>query len=560
MTTAYLLEPDGTVIGLLGDAFEELKVHRRWQDVDTFELKVNARRRYADEVAAGRVVHLASGDHVHLIEQVATTYEGGRETKVASGRSLEGMALVERLAIPPPGLSHDAVSAVPAETAIKHYVDEHAGAGSAAARQLPGLVMAPDLGRGMVLSAQARWQPILNVLHEIGLVAAMGWEVRYDPVAREYVFDVIPGVDRSATVLFDVDFNTLSGWEELVSLLDSKSMAAVAGQGEGVDREVVIRHAGGVEATGFNRREAFIDARDVEPGLTAILEQRGDAFLASASGERRFKGTLYQFGSFRYGEDFDLGDVVTVRDARRAIQLPVRLVGVQETWARASVVPTLEAELDRPWPTLRERVSGSSGARTGSVQDTPITLPPDAHAASHAPLGSDPVANLLGAGVAFPAQPAWGTVRPFLRTDRGIEYRYDGTRWLSTELYSFPIPLAAAFLPISATTPALLRAPWPAAGIYGTWLEDVVTSFFVAGGTALSASHKWVGTLVDGGSGTLIATVNIDAGALSTWRNIVTAVNGTIGSASFETDMTWTKTGTPGNLYVVVALHYRLVG
>jgi hypothetical protein len=161
-------------------------------------------------------------------------------------------------------------------------------------------------------------------------------------------------------------------------------------------------------------------------------------------------------------------------------------------------------------------------------------------------------------GTAFPGSPT--TDQPFYRTDRHIDYFYDGTRWLSRNLFSYPIPATSAFLPITATNAALQRAAYPAAGLYGVWIERLTATFFVTAGTALSASHKWVGVLIDGATSTTLATVTIDSGASSAWRNSLVVADANIGSTSYEMDMGWTKTGTPGDLYALVAILYRLVG
>ena len=107
---------------------------------------------------------------------------------------------------------------------------------------------------------------------------------RTTPAAGDFVFDVVEGVDRQGSVFFDFAFETLERWEELDSVIDAKTVALVAGQGEGTARDIATRWSG-TEPTGFDRREAFLDARDVELGETTILDQRGDAFLA-ADGRR----------------------------------------------------------------------------------------------------------------------------------------------------------------------------------------------------------------------------------------------------------------------------------
>jgi hypothetical protein len=90
------------------------------------------------------------------------------------------------------------------------------------------------------------------------------------------------------------------------------------------------------------------------------------------------------------------------------------------------------------------------------------------------------------------------------------------------------------------------------------YLYDLISSFNIGAGSALSGSHKWVGTLFDDAL-TSLAVVTINSGALNTWRSTTTPVNQVSGSGVFEFGTDWTKTGTPGNIYVLHLLTYRII-
>ena len=164
-------------------------------------------------------------------------------------------------------------------------------------------------------------------------------------------------------------------------------------------------------------------------------------------------------------------------------------------------------------------------------------------------------------GTAFPTM---ATSDRFYRSDLAMEFYYDGTRKLSVQFGYDPIEGVNGALPITATTFGTHRSPapnnWGGSDIY---LTNVWTSFNVSGGTALSASHKWVGTVakVAGAVSTTIATITIDSGASSSWRVDTTAISALMnnGTAHHQIAVDWTKTGTPGNLFVMHRLMYRIV-
>lgn len=367
MTRAYVLDAaTRTTLGLVDQSWERLAYNRRYTAMDTFELVIHRSRLWASELVTGRLLYLPDeGDLVFHIEQIASTAEGStrNDEMTVSGRSLEGIAMAERLVEPPAGESHDRQTGVAAETAIKHYLRSHAGDLAAPARQVPGLVVAADAARGPAVTVNGRYQSVLDLVREIALVAGLGWEITYDAASGDFAFDVVDGVDRSSSVFFDFAFETLERWEELTSVIDAKTVALVAGQGEGTDRDVVTRWSG-TEPAGFERREAFLDARDVEQGETTVLAQRGDAYLAATGAETSLEARVHQYGGFRYREHWDVGDVVTVRNAERGLAYAARIVEVQKAFERSAAAPVITATLGRPFPTLASQASAGRAAAT----------------------------------------------------------------------------------------------------------------------------------------------------------------------------------------------------
>lgn len=165
----------------------------------------------------------------------------------------------------------------------------------------------------------------------------------------------------------------------------------------------------------------------------------------------------------------------------------------------------------------------------------------------------------MGVGTSFPGSPA--TNQRFFRTDLGMEFFYDGTRWVSSTLHIAPFPQHDTNQPYSATNNNNPRASLIVpSGMSDLWLVDLITAFRVqGGGTALGASHKWVVTYVKQPAGSTILTVNIDSGASTTWRSSQDALGALHGSTNFAYETTATKTGTPGTLYVIPSLRYRYV-
>jgi len=174
----------------------------------------------------------------------------------------------------------------------------------------------------------------------------------------------------------------------------------------------------------------------------------------------------------------------------------------------------------------------------------------------------DPTHADVTVGAAMPGGPA--TNDRCYRTDLGMEFYYDGTRWLSSTLLTASSGVFDAFQPYAATTTTerIGSTIGLAAGNSDVWLEDSITSFFISGGTALGASHKWVitGTKNPGAAALATTIATIASGASSVWRQEIVAHNALLTAGTyFNVDLTHTKTGTPGTFRGQVTFTYRIV-
>lgn len=164
-------------------------------------------------------------------------------------------------------------------------------------------------------------------------------------------------------------------------------------------------------------------------------------------------------------------------------------------------------------------------------------------------------------GTAFPSSPTAGD--RFFRTDHDMDFEYDGTRWVCVCPHDAPFVMTTTTtLPVTATASDRWHAYLPVARGLDLLVESYDCSFLVVtGGSALSASHSWVGTIVSEPAGTTLATLTIDSGASSAWRSVVDTGDDSVDitGSQIVLSLTWTKTGTPGNLTFSAGVSYRYV-
>lgn len=163
-------------------------------------------------------------------------------------------------------------------------------------------------------------------------------------------------------------------------------------------------------------------------------------------------------------------------------------------------------------------------------------------------------AQLIGCafGTSFPGSPSTGD--RFYRTDRKIEYFYDGTRWLSTAFYSLNIPIARNLIPVSATTVAMYHAAKPFLDDYQLYVEE-----FQVGGY-LSATGNWSVVLkVEGGGTATLATATVSRTG-SGYASDSQTVNTVVSTSQMFFTVDLTKNSGTVNSYILPSLTYRLVG
>ena len=307
-------------IGIIED-YEYLRWTFRYRTIDDFELKINRYKTNTNLLIKNNLLslYIAGYYRAAMIESIdlSLTQEGKiSEIYTIRGRGLDNL-LAERIALhnTASGTGYDSQNTY-AETAMRHYVNVNCMDASDTDRNYSFLYLADDLQRGGNIKYEARFQTISELLEEISLITGLGWNIVLDPTNKRLVFQVLEGVDRSfgngvnSTVMFSPKFGNIRLISYHDSSLNAKNVNYVAGQGEAQERIVAKVTKDGETYTGLNRREVLTDARDLDE--SDKLTQRGQGRLAELGDETMIEMENLSTGPFRFGEDFDLGDIVTI--------------------------------------------------------------------------------------------------------------------------------------------------------------------------------------------------------------------------------------------------------
>lgn len=230
-----------------------------------------------------------------------------------------------------------------AEAAIRSLVTDNAISPTNTKRQIPNLVLGVSAGLSDTIEKQVTGEYLDVAISEICLSFNYGWDIYV--YNGHLVFIVYQGLNRSYDqselpyVVFSESFDNLYNSEYVLNYSDYANTTLIGGEGEGLER---VYTTVGDNYSGLNRFETFTDARDLsqnkgsddEITLSAyynLLRQRGRENMAELTFTEAFTGEVLSDMTFKYMEDFDLGDMVSVIN-RYGITKTVRVVGATESF------------------------------------------------------------------------------------------------------------------------------------------------------------------------------------------------------------------------------------
>lgn len=152
-----------------------------------------------------------------------------------------------------------------------------------------------------------------------------------------------------------------------------------------------------------------------------------------------------------------------------------------------------------------------------------------------------------GAGTVFPPSPPTG--ERFFRTDRGIEYYWNGTRWLSTQVFMLQAPTNRLDYPVSSNSvPGSFQNPWH--GLYDIYAEAWI------GAGDMNGTSNWTVRM-----NSPLGAFNANLSATGSASDVeLVAINGIFPSTVVGWYWELIRTSGSGGIYATGQLRYRLVG
>lgn len=314
------------------DSVLELEYTKRYFEPGEWRARVAYFDGILEVIEAGEYFLMEGRPEVACVLERVEIEDGGDSVVVLSGATLAGV-LRRRVVVPEGSDNFFRVVAQSSEDIMHSFVTSQAIAPADARRAIGGLEVVPSQGRGARASWRATfWDNLADTLTEIGEFAGLGYDVRLCLQRKKLVFEVLEGRDLSSAqkerpmVVFGAALDNI-GRVIYDDNSDSYRNAIYAVTGDVEAGEFVAHLARSEGAMGMGLREAFYNATSHATELSDLsvvarmrLEDRARMPVISAQ--------VLDTDSFRYMQDWGLGDIVTVVHSRARVVIHQRITEV----------------------------------------------------------------------------------------------------------------------------------------------------------------------------------------------------------------------------------------
>jgi Siphovirus ReqiPepy6 Gp37-like protein len=375
MKPIRIITPDFQLLGEI-DNYSSLFLTRKWHAIGDLELRISRHLKHTEHLIKGNLIIVGSSlNKVFIIKhrEIELNQDGkASENWLIRALSLKSI-IGQRMTVPPITTAYDNKQG-DAETVMKHYIERNIVLPVDPDRVIQQIIIAANQNRGPSVSWQSRYKNLAEEMINISSLSELGWDVFLDIQQNKWVFDVDEGRDLTVNqsvlppVIFSPQFESLQSLHYTESELNYKNTAYVAGQGEGIERRIVLVG----DATGLNRHEIFVDARDIaeqteddppvnrpEADIINDLTLRGQQQLNDFIQEQYLEGQVLTKSRLIYEKDYDLGDIVTLQNRDWNITMDIRLTGVKEIYEQSGF--RVEGTFGKPLPTLIDKIKREIG-------------------------------------------------------------------------------------------------------------------------------------------------------------------------------------------------------
>jgi hypothetical protein len=347
------------------DRFESLIWTERYSKAGDFELHILSDSTTRDLLQAGTRLALSDSYRVMTVEEIEDKDDSeGRSLLTVKGPSLEAILDDRTTRGAGPGTTGDTTkwtfTNINPVTIINNIFNSICVTNTAiAADKIPfyttgslypaDTIAAPT---DVIATFDVPTDTLYSIFTQIADAYGIGFRLYRSLDTSKIYFNVYTGSDRTTKqtnlppVIFSSGLDTLAEVSVLTTATAAKNVAYVYAP----NGSAVVYSPGYESVTGFDRRVLNVNASDITlaagAALDAALQQRGKDELAKYKTVRAIDGQVPQTTLFKYGVDYNLGDLVEMRNDD----------GVASLMTVTEHIFVSDSEGERSYPTLAENL------------------------------------------------------------------------------------------------------------------------------------------------------------------------------------------------------------
>ena len=359
-------------LGDINDAIS-LEYEKFFCGVGTFTLELSPASPFAGVIGVNSLIYYREDDICWVVKNIKTT----AEKITVTGYDLNGL-LLDRLTLPTEDgeagtEGKDAVSGS-TEACVKHFVEYNLISSPMPERNVARLIAAENLDRGIAADSYLASKECLeDVVRTMCGGAGLGYRIRLGLTQSTseplLIFDVLEQCDRSADqnernrVIFSEGMRNIGGIERELGVTAEKN--ALWCEVGGLDGFV---NSGENIPSGWTRREEYVSLSVTDPYNQEFVDEAAqkemsDKFAATDS------LTVEAGNPLDYGVVYDVGDIVTVYDRKKSVQLNSVISAV--AIKRTATEHTVKITLGESKPKLLDSYAKKTDLLTKNQRDYP---------------------------------------------------------------------------------------------------------------------------------------------------------------------------------------------
>lgn len=312
------------------DKFESLIWTERFQSAGDFQLDIYSDYKARSLLKPDTYLAMNLSNYVMRIESVEDDVSAdGQKMLVVKGRSIESLLLdrVAYSAITDTTTTPQwTITDKPADVARKIFHDICVTGILNVGDKIPFINEGTFMPVGTIVepidpvTVDITPTSVYEAISQLSQVWNLGFRMLRQQDMSQLWFDIYVGSDRTTdqtvlpAVVFAPELDNLQNTKELTSIEGAKNVAYVYSP---AGFQMVYAAGVAPDVDGFERRVLMVDANDItsdNPNVTAALQQRGNEALAQNRTYQAFDGEISQNSKYKYGRDYNLGDVVETRN------------------------------------------------------------------------------------------------------------------------------------------------------------------------------------------------------------------------------------------------------